>query len=354
MTTDRADSRIVHIRLGDSLRAGRRRRPGRRRRGAVGNRRRAAPAAGRHLVALDDRAVRARDPGGLRGAASLIRHRARLRKLDRMGWLSLIVIAWGGSALATLAFTTAFEYGNPNVVVLLQKTQPLWAIAAAAIVVREVPRAAGAGVRARRRRHLPAVVRHGWRPAERSRADAGKAALLALVAAALWGSATAFGRRALRQIEPSMVTSMRFVLALPFLLFLVLLRGRRRARPRRPQRRRLAAAASARAVPGLLALLLYYRGLRTTPAPVATFAELAFPATALVVNYFVPRRHHRVRAVRGLGGAVGDDRRAAPDAGRDAGSGRARVAPFDQLRQQAEIPVRAAGAHDQVGHAGVT
>ena len=35
----------------------------------------------------------------------------------------------------------------------------------------------------------------------------------------------------------------------------------------------------------MIALLLYYRGLRTTPAPVATFAELAFPATALVVNY---------------------------------------------------------------------
>ena len=37
--------------------------------------------------------------------------------------------------------------------------------------------------------------------------------------------------------------------------------------------------------PGLIAMLLYYRGLVTTPAPVATFAELAFPATALVVNY---------------------------------------------------------------------
>jgi drug/metabolite transporter (DMT)-like permease len=33
-------------------------------------------------------------------------------------------------------------------------------------------------------------------------------------------------------------------------------------------------------------MLLYYRGLRTTPAPVATLAELAFPATALIVNYF--------------------------------------------------------------------
>jgi drug/metabolite transporter (DMT)-like permease len=32
-------------------------------------------------------------------------------------------------------------------------------------------------------------------------------------------------------------------------------------------------------------MLLYYRGLVTTPAPVATFAELAFPATALIVNY---------------------------------------------------------------------
>jgi drug/metabolite transporter (DMT)-like permease len=37
-------------------------------------------------------------------------------------------------------------------------------------------------------------------------------------------------------------------------------------------------------VPGLAALLLYYRGLRSTPAATATLAELAFPATALVVN----------------------------------------------------------------------
>ena len=62
-----------------------------------------------------------------------------LRRLDRGGWLAAFGVAWGGSALATLAFTTAFEYGNPDVVVLLQKTQPLWAIAAAAVVMRERP-----------------------------------------------------------------------------------------------------------------------------------------------------------------------------------------------------------------------
>ena len=37
-------------------------------------------------------------------------------------------------------------------------------------------------------------------------------------------------------------------------------------------------------VPGLLALLLYYHGLRAAPATAATIAELSFPLTALVVN----------------------------------------------------------------------
>ncbi len=90
-----------------------------------------------------------------------------------------------------------------------------------------------------------------------------------------------------------MVTSMRFVLALPFLLFLVLVRGGGELAPGGAQTNgdwlRLVLLA---VFPGLVALLLYYRGLRTTPAPVATFAELAFPATALMVNYFYLGRHH--------------------------------------------------------------
>ncbi|MEW6635957.1 MAG: EamA family transporter [Actinomycetota bacterium] len=38
-------------------------------------------------------------------------------------------------------------------------------------------------------------------------------------------------------------------------------------------------------LPGLLALLLYYRGLTATRASYATLAELAFPATAVVLNW---------------------------------------------------------------------
>ena len=53
-------------------------------------------------------------------------------------------------------------------------------------------------------------------------------------------------------------------------------------------------------------MILYYRGLRTTPAPVATFAELAFPATALVVNYIW--MDAAIYSGRWPGAAVGDDR----------------------------------------------
>ena len=52
-------------------------------------------------------------------------------------WVALLIIAWGGSALATLLFTTAFVLGNPTVVILLQKTQPLFAIALAHVLLRE-------------------------------------------------------------------------------------------------------------------------------------------------------------------------------------------------------------------------
>jgi drug/metabolite transporter (DMT)-like permease len=208
-----------------------------------------------------------------------------LRRLDAGGWVAAFGVAWGGSALATLAFTTAFEYGNPDVVVLLQKTQPLWAIAAAAVVMRERPlRKLGWFL-------VPALIGTyllsfgGMAPADAFTGAQGRAALLALVAAALWGAATAFGRRTLVAIEPQLVTAVRFTLALPLLAVIALYEGAV-APPAAAHASDWPRLVGLALVPGLAALLLYYRGLVHTPASVATFAELAFPATALVVNYF--------------------------------------------------------------------
>jgi drug/metabolite transporter (DMT)-like permease len=209
--------------------------------------------------------------------------RHELHGLSGRAKLSILIVGWGGSALATLAFTSAFRHGNPTVVVLLQKTQPLWAVGVAALWLGERPRRRLAAVA------IPALIgayllSFGWMaPDAAFSGAAGTAALLALVAAALWGSATAFGRRALAEVGPNVLTGLRVTVALPLLLVIAAVNGA------------LAAPAGADGgdwtrivlvalLPGLLALLLYYRGLERIPASVATFAELAFPATSVIAG----------------------------------------------------------------------
>jgi drug/metabolite transporter (DMT)-like permease len=210
--------------------------------------------------------------------------REAMRGLSTRTWLSIAIVAWGGSALATLAFTSAFQHGNPTVVVLLQKTQPAWAVLAAAIVLSERPRRR-LGLIA-----IPAIfgvylLSFGWMsPSTALAGGQAEPVLLALTAAALWGGATAFGRRALREVTPNLLTGLRFTVALP-LLFVLALTHSALGAP--------AAATSGDWVrivlvalfPGLIALVLYYRGLERIPASVATFAELAFPATSLLAGW---------------------------------------------------------------------
>ncbi len=62
---------------------------------------------------------------------------SEVKKLGLKEWGAVLVIAIGGSALASVAFTQAFHYVNPSVAILLQKLQPLIAIALAAAILKE-------------------------------------------------------------------------------------------------------------------------------------------------------------------------------------------------------------------------
>jgi drug/metabolite transporter (DMT)-like permease len=110
--------------------------------------------------------------------------------------------------------------------------------------------------------------------------------VFALGASALWGAATVFGRYALADVSFTALTGLRFTTALPALaavLFLeggfVVFTGYRASDA--PLYLGLAL------LPGLLGMLLYYRGLASTPAAMATLAELAFPITGVLVNLFL-------------------------------------------------------------------
>ncbi len=218
-------------------------------------------------------------------APRLVRGAAVLARIPWRGWLAVLGVAWGGSALATLAFTFAFQYGNPDVVILLQKTQPLWALAAAALALGERPRARLVPVAAAALAGTYLLSFGALAPAHAFAGAQGRAALLALVAAALWGSATVLGRSALTHMEPDVLTGLRFTCALPLLAVIAATQGA--LVPSAVTAADWVRLVLLAVISGLVGMMLYYRGLRRTPASIATFAELAFPASALVINYLV-------------------------------------------------------------------
>lgn len=198
-------------------------------------------------------------------------------------WLALFVIGCGSSALATILFTEAFTYGSPTTPVLLQQIQPLFAVAAATVLLRERLRpmfgcylaAALCGA------YLIAFPDPGHVPS-----PVLTPALLALAAAVLWGLGTVLGRHLTAKVPFVELTALRLVFGLVAVTAVAGPRGDLTALVHMD----LKAAGTLVLLalfPGLFSLLIYYRGLRGTPAAAATLGELAFPATTLLIGYLV-------------------------------------------------------------------
>ena len=100
----------------------------------------ALPQAARRVdLGGDDRVRRARDPRADHAAAARARDARAVRGRDALRARGIAVGA-GASAIATILFTQAFVQGDPITPVVLQKVQPLIAIAAARVILGEEPR----------------------------------------------------------------------------------------------------------------------------------------------------------------------------------------------------------------------
>lgn len=204
------------------------------------------------------------------------------RSFTRADWAALVLIGGGASATATVLFTTAFALGDPTTPLLLQKVQPLIAIAGAWVLLGERPL-----------RHYTVYLLAGVSGAyllsfpdpAAVNVSALIPAALALGAAALWGMGTVLGRHLTAKVPFIQLTALRFAAGLPASAVLLWVLGGAGVLADLGGSDLLALLLLA-LVPGLLALLLYYRGLRGTPAAAATLAELAFPLSAVVINYF--------------------------------------------------------------------
>ena len=199
-------------------------------------------------------------------------------------WLAVVFIAFGGSALATVFFTASFSYVHPTVSILLQKVQPFIAILLATVVLKEKlnPKFwwfALLGMLGAYLVSFPAI-----RPTGFTLAGGSLGALLALGAAFFWGGSTVFGRMVLKKVSFQAMTALRFLGALVFLFLLEVYYGRlgelKTATAKDWQYVFIIAILA-----GFISLFIYYFGLRSTKASVATICELAFPVAAVVVNW---------------------------------------------------------------------
>jgi len=219
----------------------------------------------------------------------LIRSRHELRALGARGWVAVAIIAAGAQALATILFTASFSIASQHQLYaetfVLQQTQPLIAIVLAWIILGERrrpwfwPAAAVAIVAV----YMVLFASDPFSPVAALQNGRLEVGLLALGAAALWASGTVFGRFALGSISFWSMTALRFTLALPVLVIVVLVQsgvggfGHYRLSDFVPNLLAIAI------VPGLLALLLYYRALSKTPASLATIGEMAYPVAATLI-----------------------------------------------------------------------
>lgn len=215
----------------------------------------------------------------------LVRSRHEVRGLGARGWLAVGLIAVGAQSLATILFTASFSYRIYAETLVLQQAQPLIAILLAWIVLGERrrpwfwPAAAVAIVGV----YLVVFAQDPLAPVSALQSGRLEAGLLALGAAAFWASGTVLGRYALGSISFWSMTALRFTLALPVLVVIVLAQygvsgfSHYRVTDFVPNLLWIAI------VPGLLALLLYYRALSKTPASLATIAEMAYPVAATLI-----------------------------------------------------------------------
>ncbi|MDX2423997.1 MAG: DMT family transporter [Amphritea sp.] len=222
----------------------------------------------------------------------LWRYRHVFRHLSINSFLCLFFIGGVGSALGTLAFTEAFHYLNPTVVILLQKLQPLVAIVLAYACLNE--RIEGSFVRwaivilsgslVMLWPDIQSLAEMQWHYANDSLSvlTGYGYTLLAVLA---WGAATVCGKYlSQQQMHPSAIMSGRFMAGLCVLLPLALLQPDS-LMPMPPVDLSLAIAMAL--LSGLIGMRFYYQGLKTIPAQMATLAELSFPVFAAAVNWFV-------------------------------------------------------------------
>ena len=224
-------------------------------------------------------------------------------KLGKREWVAIVLDTIFAGVLGTVLYTAALGkifYIQFSVVVLLQQLQPVWAILAAWLLLKEKVSkdfafwtiTALAAAYMITFPHLTVDFATG--------SETIIAGLLAVGAGFMWGSSTAISKVVLNKASSLTTTALRFYIA-PFVALLLIIPF--------GQTKQLFAITPAQLLTlllitfstGALALAIYNYGLKRTPARVASLLELTWPVSSIFIGYFL---FHQALTWTQLGGVA--------------------------------------------------
>ena len=213
-----------------------------------------------------------------------------IKALSKKGWLIVFWIALFGGLLGTFAITKAlfFVHFVPlSIPIFVQKLQPLIAVIFARLLLKE-----------KIKKHFyywllvalagSYLLTFGFnKPVFSLDNLAFVAALLGLLAAFSWGSSTVFSRWAvMEKLTYRAAVFLRFGLT-SVLAFVIMFFTAGAASVLMINQSQWLTLLIVALSTGLLASLLYYKGLKKVPAHLSTLAELVFPITVIVGDYLL-------------------------------------------------------------------
>jgi len=212
-----------------------------------------------------------------------------LKRFDRSDVITFFLIALLGGALGTMSMVHALflvNFEKLTIVILLQKLQPIFAIALAVIFLKE-----------RMKRYYffwaSIAIIAGYFLTFGSSVpnfDTGdntlKAALFSLLAAFAFGSSTVLSKKILGKYSFQTATFFRYGFTSLIMLIIVLSAGSYVQYENITNENWLIFLIIA-VTTGSGAIFLYYYGLKKVRAVIATICELFFPVTAIILDYLI-------------------------------------------------------------------
>ncbi len=214
------------------------------------------------------------------------------RLAKREFWLLMLIAVLSG-LLGTLWFTTALgkvHFISLSVVFLLQKLQPIFAITTATIFLKEKFETGYIKWAILALTSAYFVTFPNGVVDLKTGEGTAIAALYALGAAFAWGSSTTFSKMLLGKVSSEVSTFYRFLftLIITFPILFIFGYGSSLTAPTLTQFELFTLIAVST---GMVALLIYYRGLAKTPVHISTILELTFPFIAIMIDMKVNHTH---------------------------------------------------------------